>query len=46
MSHAERLLWGFGFFLSPAGDQIRVDVASPEELVFVGRLLGGATLSE
>jgi hypothetical protein len=44
--HAERLLWGFGFFLSPAGSQIRVDVASDQELGFVSKLLGGASFTD
>lgn len=41
-THAERILWGFGFYLSPAGNQIRVDVGNDEEVAIVAKLLSGA----
>ena len=45
-SHAERVLWGFGFYLSPAGIQIRVDVGNEQKLNVVTKLMSGAGFTE
>lgn len=44
--HAERILWGFGFYLSPAGNQIRVDVGNDQELAMLTKLISGARFSD
>ncbi len=44
--HAERILWGFGFYLSPAGGQIRVDVGNDQELAAVTKLMSGSSFTE
>lgn len=44
-THAERILWGYGFYLSPAGNQIRVDVGSDKEVPIVAKLLSGESLA-
>jgi hypothetical protein len=44
-THAERILWGYGFYLSPAGSQIRVDVGNDQEVAIVTKLLSGASLA-
>jgi hypothetical protein len=44
--HAERILWGFGFYLSPAGNQIRVDVGNDQELAMLTKLISGARFPE
>lgn len=41
-THIERILWGFGFYLSPAGNQIRVDVGNDQELAILTKLIFGA----
>lgn len=39
-AHAERVLWGFGFFLSPRGKQILVEAANEHELAVISAVLG------
>ncbi len=43
-THAERILWGYGFYLSPAGSQVRVDVGNDQEIAIVTKLLSGVNL--
>ena len=45
-THIERILWGFGFYLSAAGNQIRVDVGNDQELAMLTKLISGARFSE
>jgi len=40
--HIERILWSFGFHLSPAGNQIRVDVGDDQEVAMFTKLISGA----
>lgn len=44
--HIERILWSFGFYLSPAGNQIRVDVGDDQEVAMLTRLISGARFPE
>lgn len=44
-THAERILWGYGFYLSPAGSQIRVDVGNDQEVAIFTKLLSGASIA-
>lgn len=45
-AHAERILWGLGFYLSPADNQIRVDVGNDQELAVVRKLMSGVSFTE
>ena len=44
--HIERILWSFGFYLSPAGNQIRVDVGDDQEVAMFTKLISGARFPE
>jgi hypothetical protein len=44
-THAERLVWGAGFYFSSAGGQIRVDTFSDQEMTVVAALLGGTSFA-